>query len=107
MAGNPTSPAPGDLQRAAEAFLLHAIQEWGDEPAVKIRAVQGYLDAAGFTAVATCAPVFGGILPEPMGGEDGRAATAWLRDLLNSPGWRGRFQDEVKFLIQALVARRG
>jgi len=82
------------VNRIATSFVLHAIQEWGQSTEKRIAAVQAVLDAVGFDARATCAPVFGGIWPKPCEGIDGFAASEWLKDLTRTMK-RGHFEDEV------------
>ena len=92
------------MSRTAENFVLTAIQEWGDPDEKRVAAVQAVLDAAGFDATATCWPVFGGIWPKPCAGNDGEAATAWLKELTDTMP-RGRVQDEIAHVDSTIHAR--
>ena len=76
--------------------MLDAIQEWGDPPEVRIKAVQDVLDAAGFSATATCWPVFGGIWPKPCVGLEGAEASTWLQKL-TAPMQRGKFEEAIDY----------
>ena len=87
-----------DVERIAEAFVLHAIQEWNDPPEKRIAAVQAVLDQAGFLATATSWPVFGGIWPTTCTGVQGNEATIWLQQMTDTME-RGHFQDEVAHVV--------
>ncbi len=89
---------------ASDRFLLYGIQDWGQSEADRIKATQDLLDAAGFKAKATCGPVFGGIWPSPCKGDDGEAATAWLKQLTDSMK-RGKYEMEVAHIEAALRDR--
>lgn len=93
-------------EKIAEAFMLMGIQEWGQSNEKRAAATAVYLTAAGFNVEPSGFPVFGGMFPQqPIKGPDGESAHAWLDGVLSAPGWRGRFQDEVKHLVAALDAR--
>ncbi|MDZ4263798.1 MAG: hypothetical protein U1B30_15885 [Pseudomonadota bacterium] len=96
---------PPTVEIIADRFILHAIQEWGDPPADRIKAVQQVLDAAGIKASATCWPVFGGIWPKPCVGPEGEAATAWLKELTDTMQ-RGRFEEESAHVVRMIKARK-
>ena len=100
-----SSSSSPPLKSIADQFVLHAIQERGDTPEVRVRAVQHVLDLAGFDAIATCWPVFGGIWRIPCGGPDGAAATAWLNELTDSME-RGDFHKEAAHVVRFIQARR-
>jgi len=89
----------------ATQFVLHAICEWGDPPEVRIKAVQDVLDAAAFSATATCWPVFGGLWPKRPTGKDSNAAAAWLQ-ILTDTMQRGHFEDEVAHVARMITDRQ-
>lgn len=91
--------------RAANIFMLQAIQEWGQSESERLSAVQGLLNAVGFDAVATCWPVFGGIWQKPCTGKDGEEATAWLKALTDNLK-RGAYNSEVSQINEAVAQRR-
>ncbi len=87
---------------AASNFMLMAIQEWGQSDGKRIAAVQRILNAAGFDAVATCGPVFGGIWPTSCSGLEAAQASEWLNELTDSLR-RGEFDDEVRQVEAAIT----
>jgi len=93
------------INHIADKFILHAIQEWGDPPAIRIEAVQQVLDITGFKASATCWPIFGGIWPKPPTGEDGAAADNWL-NILTGTMPRGKFEREAAHVADMILNRR-
>ena len=96
------------LLDVCKCFMLWAVQEWGQDDAKRLGAVQDLLTAAGFDAVATCAPVFGGILPRsrPCTGPEGEAATQWLRSMLEDMP-RGKLEEEAAHIQRAVLSRLG
>lgn len=93
------------FDRVASAFVINAICEFGQPESVRIAAVQGVLDAAGFAATATGFPVFGGIWTKPCEGKDGHEASAWLRNLTDTMQ-RGKFELEVVHVVTCLTERQ-
>ena len=93
------------LETLADGFILHAIQEWGDPPEVLIKAVQDVLDAAGFSATATCWAVFGGVWPKPCVGLEGSEASIWLQKLTDTMQ-RGKFEKESAHVATCIKARQ-
>lgn len=91
--------------RTANIFMLQAIQEWGQSESERLSAVQELLNAAGFDAVATCWPVFGGIWQKTCTGKDGEEATTWLQALTDNLK-RGEYNSEVDQIEQAVKKRR-
>jgi hypothetical protein len=81
------------------------VQDWPHhKPAAKLAAVQMVLDMAGFKAVATCWPAFGGMWPKTCDGPDGVEATAWLQELTNTLP-RGEATLEIRHIRRALDTR--
>ena len=91
------------LDTIARKFVSEAVICYGSE-AAQVQAVQGVLDAAGFDATATCAPVFGAIWPRPCDGPEADAASSWL-DWLTSTMDRGDFHDEVTHVVDCISRR--
>jgi len=87
-----------DIETVTEAFILHAIQEWGASDVLRIAAVQGVLDQVGFLATATCWPVFGRIWTKACTGVQAVEATEWLQQLTDTMK-RGHFEDEVAHVV--------
>ena len=96
-----------DDEAAAKDFLLMGIQEWGQSEDERARATARYLFDAGFEKItASGYPIFGGMFPQkPIEGPDGTEAFEWLNGILNNLK-RGRFEDEVQQLTDALPASR-
>jgi len=86
-------------------FMLLAVQDWGQSEESGIAAVQAVLDAAGFKATATCRPVFGSIWPKSADGQEGDAATRWLRTLTSTMK-RGNFESAAEHIRAAIIARQ-
>lgn len=78
-----TETAMYDARYAAQRFVSFSVHDEGPE-GLRLKAVQGVLDAAGFDAVATCWPVFGGMWLRPCKGPDGPEATEWLQSLTDT-----------------------
>ena len=93
------------IEHIAETFLGFGIQEWGQSEDLKKAAIQAALDAAGFDAKAEGSIVFGGIMTKVCSGPDGKKATAWLQELLDTMP-RGRFQTEVAHIEKCISDRR-
>lgn len=89
------------INDVATKFMLFAVQEWGHPESDRVAAVQGVLDAAGFEAIATCSPVFGGIWPKPCSGKDGERASAWLKNMTDTMK-HGRVQDEIEHVERSI-----
>lgn len=88
----------------ADRFVTMGIQEWGQSEEVRVKAVQGVLDAAGFNAKATCWPVFGGIWPKKCNGPDSEEASKWLKAMTDTMT-RGRVQDEISHVEKCIQDR--
>ena len=91
------------LDMIARKFVSEAVIGYGSE-AAQVQAVQAVLDAAGFDATATCAPVFGAIWPRPCAGTEADAASAWL-DQITSTMDRGDFHNEVIHVADCISHR--
>lgn len=85
--------------------MLQAIQEWGQSEEERIKAVQDFIDEAGFDAKAQGWPVFGGIWSKPCIGKDGEAATEWLKSVTDNLK-RGEYNSEVRQLEEAIATRK-
>ncbi len=92
------------MSKIATKFLMMAIQEWGQSDSERVTAVQDLLNAAKFDAVATCAPVFGGIWPTLCTGPDADTATVWLKEMTNTMP-RGKFEREVEHIERFIEQR--
>lgn len=69
----------------AQLFIHRAVRRWSDHSEqVRVAAVQTVLDAAGFDATATCAPLNGSVWPQPCAGPEGDEATVWLKGLTDA-----------------------